>query len=168
MSTNNGPTGMTSLSAWLEAYETVTLPSGKVVGLRQADILALLMPDGRVPNVLAPLVETLMTGKAAATNLNITDTNDLAAIKALFDRVTRTCLVFPRIVDEAAMLRGEGITVEMVSFDDKTAIFNWAAGGRAALAAAQSFPDGPAADLDAVRAEQDVRGKAEPPAADSK
>lgn len=154
---------ITPVSAWLEDYETVRLPSGKVVGLRQVDVLSILTADGEIPNILLPVVQGHMkTGGQASMEVDI---KDLAPLNHLLERLTRACFVKPAIVDDLdAVKAGDGITVDMVSYQDKIALIAWNMGGQAQIDAATTFLEQQNASLDALQSGGDVSPESEPDA----
>lgn len=147
------------VSAWLNEFEEVALPSGKVVGLRPVDVLNILTSDGRIPNVLLPIIQQQMNGESQGMSDKMT-TDDLLELTRVLEKLVRATFVEPRIVDTPAdMESGRGILSSMIGFNDKLAVLAWGLGGQAALDAAKTFPDQPNADVPGIPAGKRVPAK---------
>ena len=153
---------ITPISGWLDDYETVKLPSGKVVGLRQVDVLNILTVDGEIPNILIPAITGHMAlSQGDNQNLEM-GIEDLVQLNNLLDRLARACFVNPKIVaDMDAVDRGEGITVEMVSYIDKTSLIAWNMGGQAQLDATATFLNEQEPSMVTVQPSGDIQPKPE-------
>jgi len=132
---------ITKGSAW-RTTEDVELPSGNVARLRKPDVLALIMSNGEIPDVLSAQLLAGMQGGAAPKQIELTAEN-VSGLLEVVNTVTRASFVLPRIVDkpEAEMTEDE-IGIEHVAFNDRVFVLKWAMGG--SIAAAQRFPDSPA------------------------
>jgi len=158
MADNQKPLEITPISAWVEDYETVQLPSGKVVGLRQVDVLNILTADGRVPNMLLPVVQGHMDGVNVNENGEmVVDVDELPRLNQLLNRLTRSSFVKPAIVDTREQVeRGEGILCEMVSYADKIALITYSMGGKAAIDASKKFLEQQYTGVDVVQPGKNV------------
>lgn len=142
MSINNGkPLEVTPVSAWLDDYELVTMPSGKVVGLRQTDILSLILEDGTTPNFLIQFIQGHMGALPINANEQAQlDEEDLIKLSPILNKLTIACYANPPIVNTMEEVkRGEGLLLHMVSLEDKISLILWGMGGARAVEAAGRF-----------------------------
>lgn len=132
---------ITPVSAWLNDYDPVRLPSGKVVGLRSVDILSLILEDGSAPNFLTQFVEGHMSAVRMDKNgMPEMDGDDMKRFVVVINKIARACFANPPIVDDMeAVQRGEGILLSMISMEDKSALIPWGMGGQAAIDNASRF-----------------------------
>jgi hypothetical protein len=155
----NGVTGandprLTSLDQWLTAYEVVTLPSGKSVGMKPVNVLTLMERSGKIPTFLRMNME-VGTGKRKEREAPTTEDN--MEMQALADNVIRAGLVYPPLVaTEDEERAGKGITLLRFSINDKLAVLGWALGGAAAVEAVNTFLIAETADVQCVPAGEDV------------
>lgn len=155
----NGMTGandprLTSLDTWLAAYEVVTLPSGKSVGMKPVNVLTLMERSGKIPTFIRMNLE-VGTGKRKEPPAPTAEDN--MEMQALADNVIRAGLVYPPLVaTEDEERDGKGITLLRFSINDKLALLGWALGGAAAVEAANTFPIAETADIQPVPASEDV------------
>lgn len=154
---------VTSASSWLTDYEPVLLPSGKVAGLRQVDVLSILTSDGEIPNILMPIVQGNISQSQIQGGEMQMQVKDLVPLNHLLERLTRACFVQPAIVDDMeAVKRGEGITVDMVSYTDKVFLIAWNLGGQERVDAAARFLKEQGTDMGAVQPSNGVSPESEP------
>ncbi len=152
---------ITPISAWLEDYELVEMPSGKVVGLRQVDVLSIITADGQIPNVLLPIIQGNMTPQEAG-QIEMSF-EDLKPLNQLLGRLTRACFVEPAIVEDMEdVKRGDGILVDMVPYNDKISLIAWNLGGQARVDAAQTFLEQQEAGVVGVQPSNNVSPESEP------
>lgn len=136
---------VTTPEQWLNDYEEVTLPSGKTVGVRQFDVISILTEDGEVPTVLRPVIDNMImqTESGQQAEEMKMDSEAFASMGRLFDRLIDACWVAPKLVEtREQVLAGEGITKDMIGFNDKVYLFSWAMGGEQQLNATTTFPEG--------------------------
>lgn len=149
---------ITPVSAWLDQYEEVELPSGRTVGLRQPDVLCLITADGNVPNLLRPMLTQQMGGKPAKlpTESEVT-LEDLQALTEMLNRVARACFVEPAIVETMDDVRaGKGVMVDMIPYADKVALISYGMGGKRAIEAGIRFLKQQSQRLEFVPASENV------------
>ncbi len=169
-SNSNGhvPT-ITSVSAWLEDYDIITLPSGKVVGLRPVDMLSLILEDGSAPNFLIQFVQGHMENVPMnAQGQPEMDVKEMRDLLTLLNKVARVCFADPIIVDDMeAVQRGEGILLSMISLEDKMALLPWGMGGQSAVDSASRFFEQQKPDPEPVLSSLSVQPSTEPSAEDT-
>ncbi len=138
----------TSGKAWRARTEEVQLPSGNVAELRKPDVLALVMRNGGIPDVLtAQVMGGLVDENAKPPEFGA---KELGQLLEMLNVVTRACFVNPRIVDKAeAELADDELRIEHVSMEDKQFVFAWAIGGGDG-SAVQNFLAQQAQRLDAL------------------
>jgi hypothetical protein len=128
---------LTSLDAWLSAYEVVKLPSGKVIAMRPVDVLTLMNRDGKIPQVLKNAIDV---GTHKIKSLPTTQSDDNLEVIYIAEKVLRAGLLHPPLVENDEDERaGKGIQLIRFTLNDKAAIFAWAMGGQPAVDAMNTF-----------------------------
>lgn len=156
---------VTSGKAWRARTEEVTLPSGNTAELRKPDVLSLVMRNGGIPDVLTAQVMAGLQDEGGKSPKF--GAKELGQLLEMLNTVTRACFVSPRIVDKPEEeLAEDELRVEDVSMEDKSFIFQWAAGSGDG-AAVSSFLAQQAARLDALSPRADVGTDAVGDAGDS-
>ncbi len=137
------------VSAWLQDFEVVQLPSGKRVGMLPVDALSFTDEKGQIPQFLRVRLER--KDKNLTGDKDTTSAEDTIDTLKLAERVIRAGMVEPRIVDTAEEERaGMGIQMLRLTYMDKIALLVWSMGGKAAMDAAQRFPEPEKADVQLV------------------
>lgn len=135
MSANQSQLELSPISAWIEG-ELVKMPSGRVMRLRQLDMLSTVVDEGgNVPNFLLAQLAGKKSGAAAEPN-----PSDILQMGPLLNRIAQQSVVAPAIVNTAEeMQEGKGITLVMIPMMDKMAMLNYSMGGQTAVDAAMRF-----------------------------
>lgn len=126
---------VTSPSQWKQG-EVVQLPSGCVARLKRPDVIDLIMDNGKVPDVLMPLIfgnKGVKQGRQP--NADEITPDMLEMLLPTLRKMVKACFVEPRVMDEPD---DNSIGVDDVAFADKLWVFQWAIGGQAQVAA--GFP----------------------------
>lgn len=135
----------TPISEWNSGYEAVTLPSGKVVGMRPLDAFALLTKDGKIPQFLRANIERKPGKTDEAQGVTVEQTLETVALAEL---VIREGLVYPPIVESVEDERAnKGVRLISIPMADKLHLLMWALGGGEAVSKAQRFPEGEKTDF---------------------
>jgi len=141
------PLELSPISAWSDG-ELIELPSGKVMRLRQLDVLSVIGEDGSVPNFLLPL---LSRQKSSAEP----NPEDILKMGPLLNKVALQSVVEPAIVNTMDQVKaGEGILLSMISMEDKMTLLSYAMGGAAAINATMRFQRKQAEPLAVVQPEK--------------
>lgn len=128
------PLELSPISSWIEG-ELVKLPSGRVMRLRQLDMLSMVDEGGNVPNFLLAQLSGKKSGAAAES-----DPADILLMGPLLNKLALQCVVEPAIVDTAEEMKaGQGITLIMIPMMDKMAMLNYSMGGQASVDSAMRF-----------------------------
>jgi len=157
---------VTPAQEWQRQTELLALPSGKVVEVRDVDVIGMLFsnPEGVPDFITQQLLDGLRNGgspkspsRPPAVDLS---PSDLPALVYLADLITRACVVNPRIVDGKPNYAAGEIALADINLEDRLFIFGRKLPSEE-MATAQRFRRGPATGLAVVSEGEDVRGETE-------
>lgn len=142
---------ISTVNDWLEQGEEIHLPnSGKVVKVRQVDLISMLVGENGLPNLL---VNNLF-GDKKTKQVEMTG-GDMLKLSPMLDRLCRLMVIEPRIVNTIEEVEaGKGILLSFIPLADKTTLMNYAIGGKQAFDNAARFPIEQGAGVDSVQQEQ--------------
>lgn len=149
---------VTPISQWKQG-EVVQLPSGFVARLKRPDVIELILDDGKVPDVLMPLIFGQQVKPGRQPNTEEITPEMLELLVPTLKKMTKACFVEPRISDTPDE---NSIGVEDVPFADKLWVFQWAIGGQGQTAA--TFPQKSGGNVVTVPASANGRPKTKQPA----
>jgi hypothetical protein len=122
-----------------EAFNTIALPSGNAVKIKQPELLELLA-GGVIPDGLGGFVSEIIdaAGKGSMGQTFVKEPDKLGKMVAFMGAICRAVFVEPVIAPEGEE-PGEGeIALNWLTFKDRMAVFNAVMGGADALI---PFPD---------------------------
>lgn len=126
----------TSAGAWRKKGVAVTLPSGNVAILRKLDPFSLILDNGKIPDVLSPFVARMVAGGGGG-DAGQPDPKYIESAVSIFNKVAKVAFVEPRVEDVAS---DDALTLEEITFADKSFVFTWLMGGQETVDATFQAP----------------------------
>lgn len=152
----------TPANEWLPKLEALTLPSGKVIEVRRASVIDMLMSDGNIPESFANLLEKSaeqQDGDGKVTPWKPRP-EEFTEITEFYKKVVLATVVRPKVVaDREADTDAGEIHLSWISDNDKAAIMSWALGEEVEGLPLKKFPRQPRTGVPASRNGRGVRAK---------